>query len=155
MKFEMRSVEMYFVNQEHIEEILDYMDQLLDEMDNLSDDSLIHQLAFERLTHLIIESIIDVGNMMIDGFIMRDPGSYDDIIDILVDEKVLPESEMNHYKEVIALREMLVQRYLQVNGVRLRKTMLDNEMILNQFSDHIRSYLRNESDVAHAFSNQN
>lgn len=27
---------------------------------------------------------------MIDGFIMRDPGSYEDIIDILVDERVIP-----------------------------------------------------------------
>ncbi|GAA3319942.1 hypothetical protein GCM10020331_028930 [Ectobacillus funiculus] len=30
---------------------------------------------------------LDVGNAIIDGFIMRDPGSYEDIIDILVDEK--------------------------------------------------------------------
>ena len=35
-----------------------------------------------------MESMMDVGNLMIDGFIMRDPGSYEDIIDILVDEKL-------------------------------------------------------------------
>ena len=33
--------------------------------------------------------MMDVGNLMIDGFIMRDPGSYEDIIDILIDEKVI------------------------------------------------------------------
>ena len=37
----------------------------------------------------VIESIIDVGNTMIDGFIMRDPGGYEDIIDIMEDEKVI------------------------------------------------------------------
>lgn len=31
---------------------------------------------------------------MIDGFIMRDPGSYDDIMDILVDEKVVTEKRV-------------------------------------------------------------
>lgn len=35
---------------------------------------------------------------MIDGFIMRDPGSYDDIMDILVDEKVVTEKEGDELK---------------------------------------------------------
>ena len=30
---------------------------------------------------------------MIDGFIMRDPGSYEDIIDILMDERVISAEE--------------------------------------------------------------
>ena len=49
----------------------------------------LEKAALERVTHLMIESLLDVGNAMIDGFIMRDPGSYDDIIDILIDEKVI------------------------------------------------------------------
>lgn len=145
---------MYFVNQKHIEEILDYMDELLGELDQLSGESLIHQLALERLTQLVIESIVDVGNMMIDGFIMRDPGSYEDIIDILVDENVLPENEIDNYKEVIGLRSMVVQDYLHVDKKRLKESMEDNTDILKRFSTHIRTYLRDESGVAHAFSNE-
>ena len=56
------------------------------------------KLALERVNYLLIESIIDVGNSMIDGFIMRDPGSYEDIIDILVDEKVM-ERRIKPYKQ--------------------------------------------------------
>ena len=49
------------------------------------------QLALERMVQISIDSVLDVGNAMIDGFIMRDPGSYEDIIDILLDEKVITE----------------------------------------------------------------
>jgi len=145
---------MYFVNQKQIEETLEYMDKLLKELDKYNFDSLIEKLALQRMTHLVIEAIIDVGNMMIDGFIMRDPGSYEDIIDILVDERVLPESEINQYKEIISLRKMLVKEYLQVDDTHLIDSVMRNKEILNNFSTHIRTYLREETDVAHAFSNE-
>ena len=44
---------------------------------------------------------------MIDGFIMRDPGSYDDIFDILEDEKVITEEMCGSFKNVIQLRKNL------------------------------------------------
>ena len=56
----------------------------------------IEKKALERIVHLLIENVLDVGNAMIDGFIMRDPGSYDDIIDILVDEKVVKKRKKHH-----------------------------------------------------------
>ncbi len=61
--------------------------------------------ALERIAHVIIESIIDVGNSMIDGFIMRDPGSYEDIIDIMEDEKVITAEMADPLKHVIELTE--------------------------------------------------
>ena len=39
---------------------------------------------------------------MIDGFIMRDPGSYEDIIDILIDEKVIANEKEKPFKELIS-----------------------------------------------------
>src|SRR5699024_8140423 len=145
---------MYFVNQKQIEETLEYMDKLLNELDKYNFDSLIEKLALQRMTHLTIEAIIDVGNMMIDGFIMRDPGSYEDIIDILVDERVLPEPEVNNYKEIISLRKMLVKEYLHVDDTHLIDSVMKNKEILNNFSKHIRTYVQEETDVAHAFSNE-
>ena len=38
---------------------------------------------------------------MIDGFIMRDPGSYEDIIDIMEDEKVITSEMSDPLKRVI------------------------------------------------------
>ena len=144
---------MYFVDQKHINETLEFTEMILNELDQYKYDSVIEKFALQRMTHLIIESIIDVGNMMIDGFIMRDPGSYEDIIDILVDEEVLPKSDSKSFKDIINLREMLVKHYLQVDNSHVQETMLNNKKELDEFAAHIRNYLKKESEVAHAFSN--
>ena len=60
---------------------------------------------------------------MIDGFIMRDPGSYEDIIDILMDERVISTEDGQGMKEIILLRKMLTQDYIQMNHDELYKTI--------------------------------
>src|SRR5690625_247713 len=100
---------MYFIDRSKIEETLLYMENLLQTLDEYSFTSFVEQLSLERIAHMMIESTLDVGNMMIDGFIMRDPGSYEDIIDILVDEKVVPEEDQENYKQVIRLCKSLVK----------------------------------------------
>ncbi|MFD2045155.1 DUF86 domain-containing protein [Ornithinibacillus salinisoli] len=145
---------MYFVDRSKIEEILLYMEKILAEVTNHSNKSFVGKLALERMAHVLIESIIDVGNMMIDGFIMRDPGSYEDIIDILVDERVLPKEESNRYKEIIGLRKKIVTNYSEIEHYKLEKSFMDHKQMLEDFSGHIRSYLENELGVANAFSNE-
>lgn len=145
---------MYFVNRSEIEQIITHMDSLLQEIKDKQYSSLIEKLGLERLSHVIIESIVDVGNLMIDGFIMRDPGSYHDIIDILIDEKVIPEQDESSYKAIIDLRQMLVQEYLKIDHNRLKDVLFTNKDVLKQFSHHIRTYLDNELGVANAFSNE-
>src|SRR5690625_4895185 len=71
---------MYFVDRSKIRETVSHIDDLLSIYEDIRVKTAIGQLSLEHLTHVLIESIIDVGNMMIDGFIMRDPGSYQDII---------------------------------------------------------------------------
>ena len=72
---------------------------------------------------MIIESFLDVGNSMIDGFIMRDPGSYEDIIDILDDEKVITTEMCEGFKKIVSLRKNLQQDY----------TTVDHNTLLNAF----------------------
>lgn len=145
---------MYFVDRKEIEKTLLYMEELLHEVTRHKFDSLMEKLYLERTVHMVIESILDVGNMMIDGFIMRDPGGYEDIIDILVDEKVLPEKLETNYKEIIQLRKMLVKNYLEIDHVVLDETMKRNKQALNAFGPRVRSYLDNELGVANAFSKE-
>lgn len=145
---------MYFVDRSKIEETLKFFDTLLTEVTQSAYQSTLEKLGLERLAHMLVESIIDVGNMMIDGFIMRDPGSYEDIIDILVDEKVLPEDESDSYKEVIKLRIMLVRDYLSVDHDKLEQVLLKQKPVLEKFSERIIHYLDTELDVANAFSKE-
>jgi len=146
---------MYFVNREKIEEILTYMEKILDEYSTSSFQSFTDQLVLERLTHISIEAIIDVGNMMIDGFIMRDPGSYEDIIDILTDEKVLPKEEEEGYKQVISLRKMIVQHYTAVEHNTIRETWNLQLNTIQKFPERVRYYLNHELGPVSAFSNDN
>ncbi|GGB36575.1 DUF86 domain-containing protein [Virgibacillus dakarensis] len=145
---------MYFVDREKIEQTLAYMDFLLQEAEGLYVNSVMEKLGLERITQMVAEAILDVGNMMIDGFIMRDPGGFDDIIDILIDEKVLPKEDEAVYKEMIQLRKMVVKDYLTIDHQNLSTTILDNKDVLDQFSTHVRYYLDNELGVANAFSNE-
>lgn len=145
---------MYFVDRSKIESLLQYIDLLLKEFGKSSFESNVEKLGLERLTQMLIESTLDVGNMMIDGFIMRDPGSYEDIIDILVDEKVIPEEDSEAFKEVIRLRSTLVRDYLTIDHSLIHKTIDKNKLNLEYFSNHVRTYLNNELGVAHAFLNE-
>lgn len=142
---------MYFVDRKKIEETLLYMDLLLKESTQHTFNTFMEKLYLERTLHMVVESILDVGNMMIDGFIMRDPGSYEDIIDILIDEKVLPANYGGNYKEIIQLRKILVKNYLEIDHVMLEKAANRSMEELNNFSSHIRNYLDNELGVANAF----
>ena len=144
---------MYFIDRNQIEKALTHMEKLLalykEEEDWEAD--LIHSLALARLTHVVIESIIDVGNTMIDGFIMRDPGGYDDIIDIMDDEKVITPEMSDPLKQVIGLRRMIVMEFIDVETKEII-VALDNSMdTLLAFPTKVRHYLENELGPVSAF----
>ncbi|MGP4061410.1 DUF86 domain-containing protein [Halobacillus sp. H74] len=143
---------MYFVNRAKIEEILNYMEKIQSEYKQHSFNDFAERLLLERLTHLSVEAIIDVGNMMIDGFIMRDPGSYEDIIDILTDEKVLPVDEQEGYKRFIQLRKVVVQHYTDIPHTDVEKVWNDQWTSIENFPLRVRQYLDNELGPVSAFS---
>jgi len=148
-------MDMYFVDRNKIEEKLQFLDkhlQIFDQMESLEDD-IFKLLSVERAAHIIIDCIIDVGNAMIDGFIMRDPGSYEDIIDILLDEKVITEEMAKDIIELIKFRKKLVQEYTEVDHQSLFKTVKTNFNSLSLFSGKVRDYLTNELGPVSAFKN--
>lgn len=145
---------MYFVNRSEIEQKLSHMDTLLEIVENASMTTEMEKLGFERVLHVVIESIIDVGNLMIDGFIMRDPGSYHDIIDILIDEQVLPDDVEASFKALIDLRQNLVQDYLHVDHQQIKEVLDTHFKQYKHFSTHVRTYLEKGLNVANAFSNE-
>lgn len=146
---------MYFVNRSEIEATIKHIQHILDQVKKLKTaNTILEQFALERMTHVIIESILDVGNMMIDGFIMRDPGSYHDIIDILIDERVISASEEDAYKQLIDLRRDLVQSYQTINHKKMLDVLQRHMDIYDTFEAKINHYLASELDVANAFSNE-
>ena len=144
---------MYFVDRNKITLTLKHLDEIIDifEKENnwLKDDITI--LALQRIGHNMMEAMMDVGNLIIDGFIMRDPGSYEDIIDILLDEKVITPEMEKPMKEVVGLRKMIVREFIQVDNEEVLKVLTSTLNEIKQFSTRVRSYLENELGPVSAF----
>lgn len=143
---------MYNVNTEKINEILTYMtDELLptlsqimerDEESFLADS--ISGFASERLFHTYIEGMTDIGNFLIDGFIMRDPGSYEDIVDIMEDEKVYSSAFAQTCKEIVKMRKELVGEYTINRRSKLYQAYQKYHADMKEYPGLIREYLKKE-----------
>lgn len=144
---------MYFVDQNQINKTLAYMEQLIETFESEANwhQSEVNKLAVERIAHGLIEGIIDVGNSIIDGFIMRDPGSYDDIIDILEDEKVILSDQAVPLKSFISLRPMIVRQFMEVDSIKVETSIRETLGELKQFPGQVRDYLTNELGPVSAF----
>ncbi|PLR92619.1 DUF86 domain-containing protein [Bacillus sp. T33-2] len=143
---------MYFVDRQMIETTLDFLDRQISFFEGQQKwDTLLEKAALERLAHTIIEAVLDAGNAMIDGFIMRDPGSYEDIVEILTDEKVVTPELGSSLKKLIQFRKSLVQMYTEVDHQALIQAFTDELALLKQFSPKVRSYLTNELGPVSAF----
>jgi uncharacterized protein YutE (UPF0331/DUF86 family) len=143
---------MYFVDRKKINEHLAYMNDLLKVLKEMpSPENKVEILAVERVAHMLIESMMDVGNMIIDGFIMRDPGSFEDILDILIDEKVVPNDEAVALKQVVNLRKSLVQEYTSADVKATFETITKHQSKLSAFPVHIKRYLEEELGPVSAF----
>lgn len=141
----------YNVKREKIEEVLNNMEKVLSYMESVLKaektevlQNPITVLAMERALHIAIESIVDAGNFIIDGFIMRDPGSYSDIVEILEDEKVIPQEDAALLKGFIVFRKNLVHEYFMIQPEQIYQLLLDSHSTLLKFGQHVRKYLEKE-----------
>lgn len=106
--------------------------------------SLIEGLAQERALHLSAEIVTDVGHTLIDGFIMRDASSYEDIIDIITEEGVITETVATTLRQVVLLRKWLVQDYDSWPRNELHPLAAELPRVLLGFFDQVEAYLRKE-----------
>jgi uncharacterized protein YutE (UPF0331/DUF86 family) len=142
----------YFVDRELLEKRLTYFEGLVADFKQLPKTPCREtSLMTERLCHMMIEVIMDAGNQMIDGFIMRDPGSYEDIIDILVDEHVLSEKEGQDITSLIPWRKELLQNYTELDVTKLFHAFQHNVESLSHYPDRLKKYLENELGPVSAF----
>ena len=143
---------MYFVDREQIEATLQFLENQIDFFERQKSwKTPMEKSALERVAHTMIEAVLDVGNAMIDGFIMRDPGSYEDIIDILDDEKVVTAEMSVGLKKIVLFRKMLVQQYAAVDHDTIIRSFHAELPQLKLFSGKVREYLINELGPVSAF----
>jgi uncharacterized protein YutE (UPF0331/DUF86 family) len=143
----------YFVDRTLLHNRLDFIEQLLHSIRGIQPaDSDVERLAYERATHMLIEAMLDVGNQMIDGFMMKDPGSYEDIVRVLCDEGVLPAAEADALITFVSLRKMLIQQYTAIDMEQVVHRFEQSAAAWQAFPDRVRQYLTKESGlVVNAF----
>gem|GEM_PF-6634184 len=64
--------------------------------------------AMERFLQIAVESVLGVGNHIIAGLNMRKPSTYEQILQILCEEKIIPKKVFAKGKPIPTLRMMLV-----------------------------------------------
>ena len=102
---------MYFVDKEKLTQKLTYLQGLTKDYDKNKD----NRYAYERIAQMLIESSVDIGNMIIDGFILRDPGNYKDVIDILELENVISKETQTHINDTVDVRKQFAHNYTELD----------------------------------------
>lgn len=136
---------MYFVDRDELEEKLVYIDRLSHEVESAEG------YALERVCHMLIEAVVDVGNMIIDGFVMRDPGSYQDVIDILEMEKVISTDAKVAISNTLPLRQWFVRNYTEINHDEVKRIFTENIMAYQQFKQDVDTFIKHELGPVSAF----
>lgn len=139
---------MYYINQEQIDARLRFLPTVTEVLRALAasggEATLIEHFAQERALHLAIEAVTDVGSLLIDGFMMRDASSYEDIIDVLLTEGVLPDETADGLKSLIALRRPLTQDYMENKREALRGDLNRVAALVEAFPPHVTAFIRKE-----------
>jgi len=139
---------LYYVNREQIERrlnVLPELEQVFAAASSAKDNPLLFRYAEERALHLAIEIVTDVGSYLIDGFIMRDASSYEDIIDIMRDEKVIGQHLFELLTELVRLRKPLVQEYFEWDRSAGQALARKLPPAMEEFAGNVRAYLDKEN----------
>jgi len=138
---------MYYVNREQIADRLAAVPAAAEALESLAADwrgELLQGMAQERALHLAIETVTDVGSCLIDGFLMRDASSYEDIVEIIGGEGVIPPDMLGPLLELVRLRRPLVQDYYKWPRGRLHPLAAELPGLLRRFRDEVEAYLDRE-----------
>lgn len=132
-------IQAYFAEMNHYIQILDKLKHSSRE-EFLTDPVL--QAAAERALHIALESATDAGNMIIDALIMRDPSSYEDIIQVLADENLFPPEFTASFMELIRYRRVLAHDYTERDGVKLYDMMQGHAHEFVLFQNYVADYVK-------------
>lgn len=138
---------MYYVNRENIAARLACIPDIAEALAMAArswSGTLFEGLAQERALHLAVEIVTDVGSDLIDGFIMRDASSYEDIVDIIAMEGVIAEEVAAPLRKLVHLRKALVQEYDRWPRNELHELTPVLPGLLSQFGQQVEAYLSKE-----------
>ena len=138
---------MYFVDKEKLTQKLTYLQGLTEDYDKNKE----NHYAYERIAQMLIESSVDIGNMIIDGFILRDPGNYKDVIDILELENVISKETQTHINETVDVRKQFAHNYTELNVKEIMPLFDKSLPYYKEFIKEVAQFLESENVPITAF----
>ncbi|WP_105993626.1 type VII toxin-antitoxin system HepT family RNase toxin [Staphylococcus simulans] len=138
---------MYFVDKDKLTYKLNYLQKLTEDYSENKE----NHYAFERIAQMLIESSVDIGNMVIDAFVLRDPGNYKDVIDILELEKVISAKTQQGINKTVDVRRRFVHQYDQLDTDDLIPLFDASLEDYRNFIDEVVNFLNNENVPVTAF----
>lgn len=108
-------------------------------------------LALERGVELLFQFFTDIAALLIDRFILRDPGSYEDMVDILVSEEILSPDDAPAWKAVISMYRLLTRESSvpkEGNDGPLA-LLTENEAVFQRFPHQVRRFVEDERFPTH------
>lgn len=103
------------------------------------------QLAAARALHISIEAVTDGGGLIIDALLMRDPSSYEDIIQVLADEGVFSTEIVEDVLALARFRKKLTHDYVNFTNDELFQFMARMLLPLQIAHHDLLNYIRTES----------
>ncbi|WP_282936793.1 HepT-like ribonuclease domain-containing protein [Paenibacillus sp. RC67] len=143
---------MYYVNHDQINVRLQFLPTITQACAELTkqwaltqpSEQLLLHLAQERILHLAIETVTDVGSLLIDAFMMRDASSYEDIVEILAGERVFDDETASVLKRLVQLRRPLAQDFATYPRESLHPLIGELPAVLTAFAESVPAFISRE-----------
>ncbi|MDI3256442.1 MAG: DUF86 domain-containing protein [Kyrpidia sp.] len=100
------------------------------------------RLAAERGLHVCIECVVDVCSHIIDGYAMRDPTSYSDMLRIMMEEGVFDQLWGETFLPAADLRARLVREYDRLTPDEVWDAVVRYTDMFSEANDQFRKFLR-------------
>lgn len=99
------------------------------------------QAQVERYLQISIECLLNIGEMVINGFRFRKPQNYRDIIRILRENKILTSQTGKRLDELAKFRNILVHEYIDLDYEIIYSHLKKDPQVINKFIKSVKAFL--------------
>ena len=103
----------------------------------------IYDLA-DRKLHLVIENVLNIGEMIISEFGFRKPDRYSEIPQILSENKVIPKKLEKSLVDLAKFRNVLVHEYVNLDHKKVYQKLKKTPKIIEEFIQVIKEYVKSK-----------
>jgi uncharacterized protein YutE (UPF0331/DUF86 family) len=97
--------------------------------------------AIERNFHLAIESVLDIGEIIISAEDFEKPEDYRSIILILGKKGIIPKDFAEYFADIAGFRNILVHLYEDLDIEKLHNYLQNNLEDISEFAKYIANYI--------------